>query len=272
MPTVSRPNGEPHRQRQTAESFGAHAERYDRARPRYPDALLERITAALPGPDVLDVGCGTGIAARQLQAAGCRVLGVDPDARMAAVARQSGVEVEVAAFEDWDPKGRQYDAVVAGTAWHWVDPLAGAAKAVRVLRPGGLLTPFWNVMRLPAELAEAVAASCQRVMPDAPFDFRALTGSPVDRYATLLVKAAEGIRAAGGFTEPQQWRHDWEQTCTRAALLDQLPTLGLLTRLPPDPLAEVLDAAGAAADAMGGSFTLGFTTVALAATREAAVT
>ncbi|MGW3626958.1 methyltransferase domain-containing protein [Streptomyces sp. NPDC000880] len=31
----------------------------------------------------LDVGCGTGIAARQFQAVGCRVLGVEPDARMA---------------------------------------------------------------------------------------------------------------------------------------------------------------------------------------------
>jgi ubiquinone/menaquinone biosynthesis C-methylase UbiE len=51
-----------------AESFGTDAERYDRARPRYPDALVERIAAGSPGPDVLDVGCGTGIAARQFQA------------------------------------------------------------------------------------------------------------------------------------------------------------------------------------------------------------
>ncbi len=33
----------------------------------YPSALVERIVAASPGPDVLDVGCGTGIAARQFQ-------------------------------------------------------------------------------------------------------------------------------------------------------------------------------------------------------------
>jgi SAM-dependent methyltransferase len=54
--------------------------RYDRTRPRYPDAMVERIVAASPGPDVLDVGCGTGIEARQFQAAGCKVLGVEPDA------------------------------------------------------------------------------------------------------------------------------------------------------------------------------------------------
>src|ERR1700742_4390072 len=95
----------PHQARQVAESFGADAERYDRARPRYPSALVDRIVAASPGPEVLDVGCGTGIAARQFQAAGCTVLGVDPDPRMAEFARRTGVEAEVATFEAWDPAG-----------------------------------------------------------------------------------------------------------------------------------------------------------------------
>jgi SAM-dependent methyltransferase len=73
-----------------AESFGSDPERYDRTRPRYPDAMVDRMVAASPGPDALDVGCGTGIAARQLQAAGCRVLGVDPDARGRAGAATRG--------------------------------------------------------------------------------------------------------------------------------------------------------------------------------------
>lgn len=82
-----------------AESFGVDAERYDRTRPRYRDAMVEQIVAASPGPDVLDVGCGTGIEARQFQAAGATVLGVEPDARMADLARRTGVEAEVATFE-----------------------------------------------------------------------------------------------------------------------------------------------------------------------------
>lgn len=48
-----------------AESFGVDPERYDRTRPRYPDAMVDAILAASPGPDVLDVGIGTGIVARQ---------------------------------------------------------------------------------------------------------------------------------------------------------------------------------------------------------------
>src|SRR5947208_4459723 len=149
MPTLpsdgaSLSSSEPHRQRQVAESFGTDAERYDRARPSYPTALIDRIVAHSPGPDLVDAGCGTGIAARQFQAAGCRVLGVEPDERMAEPARRAGVETEIATFEDWAPHGRRFDAVIAAQAWHWVDPVAGAAKAAQVLRPGGRLAVFWN--------------------------------------------------------------------------------------------------------------------------------
>jgi ubiquinone/menaquinone biosynthesis C-methylase UbiE len=87
------------RQRRVAESFGTDAERYDRARPSYPAAMADRILAGIPGRDVVDAGCGTGISARLFQAAGCRVLGVDPDPRMADLARQSGLDAEVAKFE-----------------------------------------------------------------------------------------------------------------------------------------------------------------------------
>ena len=73
-PGAGRPPGlESHEYRQVAESFGADAEQYDRARPSYPGALVDRIVGGRAGLDVLDVGCGTGIAGRQFQAAGCRV-------------------------------------------------------------------------------------------------------------------------------------------------------------------------------------------------------
>ncbi|MFE2428992.1 class I SAM-dependent methyltransferase [Streptomyces sp. NPDC059373] len=275
MPTIpperSRPTEtEPHRHRRIAESFGSDAERYDRTRPRYPEAMVNRIIAASPGPDVLDVGCGTGIAARQFQGAGSRVLGVEPDARMADLARRLGVEVDVATFEAWKPADREFDAVVAGTAWHWIDPVAGAAKAAQVLRPGGLVAPFWHVFQLPPDVAEAFAAVYRRVVPDSPFDFRAMTTQALDRYQPLLTKAADGIREVGAFSDPEQWRFDWEQSYTRDAWLDQMPTHGSLTQLPSDKLAEVLEGVGAAVDAMGGSFTMRYATVVVTAVRTGA--
>jgi SAM-dependent methyltransferase len=263
------PRPEPHQYRQMAESFGVDAERYDRTRPSYPDALVARIVAASPGPDVLDVGCGTGIAARQFQAAGCRVLGVEPDPRMADFATRSGLQVEVAAFEAWDPAGRTFDAVVAGTAWHWVDPVAGAAKAAQILRPGGRLAPFHHVFQPPPDVTEALTEVYRRVVPDSPFDLRTQeTRSAMDLYQPLFAKIADGIRATGTFSEPEQWRFDWERTYTQEEWLDQLPTSGALTQLPTDKLAEALDGVGAAIDALGGSITVPYTTVAVTAVRR----
>ncbi len=252
-----------------AESFGSDAERYDRARPRYPETMVDRIIAASPGPDVLDVGTGTGIAARQFQAAGCRVLGVEVDARMAGLARRGGSEVEVAAFEAWDPAGREFDAVVAGQTWHWVDPVAGAAKAAAVLRPGGRLAVFWNVGQPPPDVAEAFSAVYRRVMPDVPHYHRGRMPG-LDAYSMVFTRAADGIRQAGAFGEPEQWRFDWQRSYTRDEWLDQLPTFGDHSQFPPARLAEVLAGIGAAIDAAGGSFTMRYTAVAVTAARTGA--
>jgi SAM-dependent methyltransferase len=249
-----------------AQSFGSDPERYDRARPSYPAALVERVIATSPGRDVLDVGCGTGIVARQFQAAGCTVLGVDPDARMAGQARQRGLEVEVAAFEDWDPAGRAFDAIVAGQAWHWIDPVAGAAKAAQSLRPGGRLAVFWNAFQPPADLAEAFGAVFRRVLPDSPLFRR--PASAAEGYSRLSAKAANGIREAGVLGDPQEWEFEWDRPYTRDEWLEQVPTSGFAARLQPDTMKRILAEIGAAIDAAGGGFTTHYTTVAVTAARR----
>ncbi|MDX3089819.1 class I SAM-dependent methyltransferase [Streptomyces sp. ME02-6978a] len=257
----------PHGLRRTAESFGTDARRYDRARPAYPEALVGRVVEGSPGPEVLDVGCGTGIAGRQFLAAGCAVLGVEPDPRMADVARERGLRVEVATFEDWEAGGRLFDTLIAAQSWHWVDPAAGAAKAARVLRPRGRLAVFGHVLEPPAEVAEPFAAAYRRVAPDSPFGSRSAR-QPLATYLAGYARIAEDIRATGRFEEPERWRFDWEWSSTRERWLDLLPTTGGLTVLPPDRRQEILDAVGRAIDALGGRFTACFTTLATTAVRR----
>lgn len=247
-----------------AESFGTDAEGYDHARPGYPDALVAQIVAESPGLDVLDVGCGTGIAARQFQAAGCTVLGVEPDKRMAEFARAHGLPVEVATFEAWDPDGRTFDTVIAAQSWHWIDPVTGAAKAAQVLRPSGRLAIFGHVYEPPIEVAEPFAAAYRRVVPDSPFA-NLPARRPLDAYQAAYAKIADTIRETERFNEPEQWRFDWEQSYTRDQWLTLLPTTGGLTRLHPDQLADILDAVGAAIDTLGGAFTMHYTTLATTA-------
>jgi SAM-dependent methyltransferase len=257
-----------HHARQMAESFGTDPDRYDRSRPSYPQAMVARIVDASPGRDVLDVGIGTGIAARQFQAAGCRVLGVEVDARMAEFAHRHGAQVEVARFEEWDPAGRTFDIVIAGQTWHWVDPVVGAARAAEVLRPGGRLALFWNALEPPAALADAFAEVYRQILPQSPrAAVPATTMSAPDGYSMMVTKAAAGIQEAGGFSETEEWRFDWERSYTRDEWLDQLPTSGGLTQAPPEKLEQILTSIGAAIDAVGGTFTARYTTVVGTATR-----
>jgi len=256
-----------HRHRKMAESFGDDPARYDRTRPTYPAALVDRIVAAGPGRDLLDVGIGTGISARLFAAAGCEVLGVEADERMAAFARRAGSKVEVATFEAWDPAGRTFDTVIAGQAWHWVEPVAGAAKAARVLRPGGLFAAFWNVHQPELAAAEAFGEIYGRLVPEAPQFYRASMGA--DRtFAAFREPTERGLRAAGDvFGEPEFWLFDWDRRYTRDEWLDVVPTHGGHSLLPPERLAELLSSLGAAIDELGGSFDAHFTTVAVTATR-----
>ncbi len=256
-----------HLQRQVAESFGADARRYDRARPTYPADLVDRIVAAGTGPDFLDVGCGTGIAARLFQAAGCRVLGVEPDPRMADLARQAGIDVEVAKFEDWDPAGRTFDGVIGAQSWHWLDPAAAAAKAAAVLRPGGRLAAFWNAFEPPQGLQEAFVDVYRRALPDT-LAGGFWTRPAIESYRAGCAKVADMLNQTGAFGEPEEWLSRWERPYTRDEWLDLVPTTGGFTRLPEAVQQQLLDGLGAAVDAAGGSFTMSYSTIAATAARR----
>ncbi|HVS44442.1 MAG TPA: class I SAM-dependent methyltransferase, partial [Candidatus Dormibacteraeota bacterium] len=113
--------------RDRARLFDREAERYDRARPAYPAALIDQVLGPSPrGLSVLDVACGTGIASRQFAQRGARVLGIDLNPAMAEIARRHGIPTEVAEFEAWDPAGRTFDVVTCAQAWHWLDPEVSA--------------------------------------------------------------------------------------------------------------------------------------------------
>ncbi|MFT4108244.1 class I SAM-dependent methyltransferase [Propionicimonas sp.] len=258
---------QPHDARAMAESFGVDAGLYDGTRPEYPADLLARVIAALPGTEVLDVGCGTGILARQLAAAGCLVRGVEPDARMAGFARAGGLDVDVARFEDWNDAGRSFDGVLAGTAWHWIDPRAGAARAAEVLRPDGLLVPLWNVSTPDPAVAVAFAEAFAAAVPDAPFDLRGRPGGAAS-YQPVLDRAADAIRVDGRFADPEQWSADWRAEYRSEEWLDQLRTSGAMTRLDAARQSAVLTRVAAAIDARGGTVPVAWTCLALVATRR----
>jgi len=200
------------------------------------------------------VGCGTGKAGRLFAARGCDVLGVEPDARMAEVARGHGLAVEVTTFEEWDAAGRTFDLVISGQAWHWVDPLTGAARAASVLRPDGRLGLFWNYIHLEDETKAALDAV-----------YRAHAPTMLENY--LLGTRArdahvfrDAIASCGKFAGTWIRQYDWDQRMARAEWLDLLPTQSDHRVLPAEQRSRLLDGVGEVIDSLGGTILVHFET------------
>jgi len=248
--------------RSRAESFGDLARSYDRARPSYPPALFDDLLAD-GARTVLDVGCGTGIAAALLAARGRDVLGVEVDDRMAALARAKGITVEVAAFESWDDRGRQFGLLTCGQAWHWIDPRAGAHKAAEVLSPGGRIGCFWNFGDLPAEVRDALKPVYRRLAPELE------TRSVVLGNLTSRFEVAEReLTAAGRFENVELRSFPWSKAYTTAEWVEVVGTHSDHHALERRRLESLLDAIGSVIDSLGGSFEMAYRTTLVTATRR----
>lgn len=153
-----------HRQRGRAEGFGALAVTYDQKRPSYPIELVSWLSINGRGTAV-DVGCGTGRVASLLVDSRWSVIGVEPDERMANLARARGLQVVVGRFEQCDLPRGVHDLVCSGTAWHWIDPAVGYDVAAALLRRGGRLAVFRNVYVYDVGVARVIEAALQRHAP-----------------------------------------------------------------------------------------------------------
>jgi SAM-dependent methyltransferase len=165
------PDSESHRLR---EGFDEDATAFDRTRPVCPSELFDdlvRLGNLTTGKQVVEVGAGTGQATRPLAERGLTITAIELGPDLAAVARANlacfeSVKVLTGSFEDWQPFGAVFDAVVAFNSLHWVDPELRYTKPARVLRHGGVLVV--------AGCKWATAAGAQPFWRDVQEDYRAV--------------------------------------------------------------------------------------------------
>jgi len=134
--------------------FPSRVGNYVRYRPGYPAALLELLRGAWglsPDTVIADVGSGTGLLSRLFLENGNEVFGIEPNAAM----REAG-EAYLAEFPGFQfhsvtgsaeaatLPGPSVDAVVAGQAFHWFEPVAARGEFQRILRRGGWVALIWN--------------------------------------------------------------------------------------------------------------------------------
>ncbi|MGQ0803663.1 MAG: class I SAM-dependent methyltransferase [Actinomycetota bacterium] len=258
-------NSPPARQQRLV--FGEVAERYDRARPTYPVALVGDVAEILGLPArarVLEVGTGTGKATPLWADAGYDVLCLEPSEEMAAIARRNfagrdNITIETVGLEDWPVEPEAFDLVTAAQAWHWVDPEVGPAKAHAALRPGGGIAVFWNWER------------------DRPTDVDVVFDDMYQRFAPELIQEPLKQRIGEGYQKQLQAsplfgelivrRYAWEKRYTPETYVDLLGTHSDHRMLAEDARARLHRGVVDAIKEMGGGVTIGYTTEVLIAPR-----
>ncbi|CAK4030759.1 S-adenosyl-L-methionine-dependent methyltransferase [Lecanosticta acicola] len=132
-------------------SFG-HAS-YAAFRPTYPTSLYDAVLSYHRGPKrlCLDLGCGTGIATREMSKHFEKVIGTDPSMGMVKQAQEnspeeqlSNIEFQQGSAESTPSVGEGIvDCVVAAQAAHWFDYIRLWPEMHRLVRSGGTVA-FWG--------------------------------------------------------------------------------------------------------------------------------
>jgi len=229
-------------------AFGAVADEYDRVRPRYPDALVDAVVERAGIGRALEIGCGTGIATVPFAGRGMEITAVEPSAAMAAVARRRlaafpRVRIEESEFEAWSAPPEPFDLVFCAQAWHWITPEARYGKAPSLLRDGGYLAVFANIVT--SDLPEAQAAYA-RWAPER-FTDRGPAPSVEERIARLL----DPMRAR--FREVEVLRWPWSRRFTAAEYVRLIATYSDHATVPEPRRTALLDAIAEAIENAGGT-------------------
>jgi SAM-dependent methyltransferase len=234
-------------------SFGRVAEDYDRYRPAPPIAAMEWVLSKVSAPvRVCDVAAGTGALTRLLEArVGGPVLAVEPDPRMVAVlvARIPNALAVRGRGEALPWRDGSLDAVVMGSAWHWMDPVPTLSEIARVLRRNGVFGILGNgpdrQVGWVAELFDHQPTRSDRPdLPDIPDRDR--PGRPG--------RASEPELPPGmPFTVPEATVMHYSRPMTRRELVGMAGTFSSVITLPKAARHDRLSAAERlATDAVGG--------------------
>jgi SAM-dependent methyltransferase len=233
-------------------TYGADAAGYAAARPDYPPRVYEVLRSRCgvrAGSRVLEIGPGTGQVTRHLVAAGARVVAVEPDPGFVEYLHRSlpGVDVVSAPFEDAD-LGGGFDAVVAATSFHWLEPAVALPKVARVLRPGGWAAIWWTMFSDPYRDDPLVAAATA-LLGFEPGGPRTRTAYELDADARCA-----DLRHVAGLVDVSAELIRWDLAMDAAQVRALFSSMIVIRELPDEQRARVLDTvAGLVTDRFAGT-------------------
>src|ERR1700760_4234824 len=105
---------------------------------QYGESVLE-LLAVKAGERILDLGCGTGDLAKQIQQSGAEVVGIDASPDMVAKAKNKFPELDLSVMDATSFHfDEPFDAVFTNATLHWIKNAdAVISNVYNSLKPGG---------------------------------------------------------------------------------------------------------------------------------------
>jgi SAM-dependent methyltransferase len=210
--------------------FSGRADDYVRARPSYPDSLVDLLESELelsPQTVLADIGSGTGLSAEPFLRRGYTVICVEPNDDMRAAAeRQLGVYAGfrsvAGSAEATGLASNSIDCIVVAQAFHWFDAAAAKTEFARILRAGWVAL-LWNTRRTEGS---SFLEAYERLLQEFGTDYTAIRERTAGLTGDAAVQGGLARFFTGGYARRvlENWQElDLERLKSRVSSASYMP-------------------------------------------------
>ncbi|MFX3635950.1 MAG: class I SAM-dependent methyltransferase [Candidatus Pristimantibacillus sp.] len=157
----------------TTDKFTGKASIYSVFRPNYPLEYIQYLVEfnhLTSAHTVADIGAGTGILTRQLLEQQLKVIAIEPNSDMRAIAEQTLNHYErftslSGAAEHTSLPNHNVDLITVAQAFHWFDKDQFRVECQRILKPDAYVALVWNSRVASSDLIMENAEICKEYCP-----------------------------------------------------------------------------------------------------------
>lgn len=147
---------------------------YIKYRPKYPKEVIDILKREInlsSGDTVADIGAGTGFLTELFLDHGNLTYAVEPNEAMRKACSDlygtdNLLKIVDGSAEVTQLPDQAIDLIVAGTAFHWFDPIETKKEFMRILKPEGHILLIWNVRKDDAPFTAGYEEILRRRIPE----------------------------------------------------------------------------------------------------------
>ncbi len=204
--------------------FGRVAALYDKARPKYPKELIEKIisySSLSKNHKILEVGVGTGQISLPFLELGFDLLGLEPDLNLCKFCQQKlhnypNLIIKNQSFEDYQLNENNFNLFLSAQAFHWIEANFGLDKAIYSLKENGTIVLVWHTEQSQnTEFYKATTPVFARYISNEPS--RPKPPSSKKEYKSLM-------QSSKNLYDFEEYSFEWHKEYSKQEFIDLLNT------------------------------------------------